>query len=104
MVRTIRAKFSWGAYGATRLESPASRFTIAFFGRGGSRIAVGHEVADAHIIDEFDPGKHPAFYLAEDLTLIRNSENGGGRVNASNLAGSRHVDGLAPTPLRGALA
>ena len=57
-------------YGAMRLESPASRFTIAFFGRGGSRVAVGHEVGDAHIIDEFKPGEHPAFYLAEDLVAL----------------------------------
>jgi hypothetical protein len=35
------------AYGANRLESPASRFTIIFFA-----------------------GSHPAFYLAEDLIAL----------------------------------
>lgn len=57
-------------YGARRLESPASRFTIAFFGRAGSRVAVGHEAGEVHIIDEFHAGEHPAFYLAEDLIAL----------------------------------
>lgn len=60
------------AYGARHLESPASRFTIAFFGRDGSRVAVGRAEGDTHVIDEFSAGGHPAFHLAEDLiTLVR---------------------------------
>ena len=59
-------------YGANYLESPASRFTIAFFGRDGSRVAVGHAVGESHVIHEFDPRSHPAFYVAADLvTLVR---------------------------------
>jgi len=53
------------AYGANRLESPASRFTIIFFGRDGARVAVGRADGDTHVIDEFNAGSHPAFYLAE---------------------------------------
>jgi hypothetical protein len=60
------------AYGARYLESPASRFTIAFFGRDGARVAVGRAEGDTHVIDEFSAGSHPAFHLAEDLiTLVR---------------------------------
>ena len=60
------------AYGARHLESPASRFTIAFFGRSGSRVAVGRAEGDTDVIDEFSAGGHPAFHLAEDLiTLVR---------------------------------
>ena len=55
------------AYGSDSLESPSSRFTIAFFGRDGSRVAVGRANGNTHIIDEFAPSDHPAFYLAEDL-------------------------------------
>lgn len=62
-------------YGARHLESPASRFTIAFFGRDGSRLAVGRADGDTHVIDEFSAGGHPAFHLAEDLiTLVRSLE------------------------------
>jgi len=70
------------AYGAQHLESPASRFTIAFFGRAGSRVAVGHAAGDAHVIDEFDAGDYPAFYLAEDLVALV-------RARHSNQAGQR---------------
>ena len=58
------------AYGATLLESPASRFTIAFFGRNGSRVAVGRAEGDTHVIDEFSTSDHPAFYLAADLVAL----------------------------------
>jgi hypothetical protein len=58
-------------YGTHLLES-ASRFTIVFLGRDGSRVAVGRASGDTHVIDEFDAGAHPAFYLASDLvTLVR---------------------------------
>ncbi len=59
-----------GAYGANRLESPASRFTIIFFGRDGARVAVGRADGDTHVIDEFSAGSHPAFHLAEDLIAL----------------------------------
>ena len=60
------------AYGPNLLESPASRFTIIFFGRGSARVAVGRAEGDTHVIDEFDSASHPAYYLAEDLiTLVR---------------------------------
>lgn len=59
-------------YGSTLLEAPASRFTIAFFGRDGSRVAVGRAEGDTHVIDEFSAGGHPAFHLAADLvTFVR---------------------------------
>lgn len=57
-------------YGTSRLEAPASRFTIVFFGRDGARVAVGRAVGDTHVIDEFDSGAHPAFHLAEDLIAL----------------------------------
>jgi hypothetical protein len=62
------------AYGASRLESPASRFTIVFFGRDGARVAVGRAVGDTHVIDEFDSGAHPAFHLAEDLVALARAQ------------------------------
>jgi hypothetical protein len=57
-------------YGTNLLETPASRFTIVFFGRDGSRVAVGRAEGDTHVIDEFNAGAHPAFYLAEDLVAL----------------------------------
>ncbi|MGC9195367.1 MAG: hypothetical protein ACP5IL_07925 [Syntrophobacteraceae bacterium] len=57
-------------YGASLLESPNSRFTIVFFGKNGARVAVGRLDGDTHIIDEFDSGSHPAFYLAADLVAL----------------------------------
>lgn len=60
------------AYGSRHLESPASRFTIVFFGRDGAQVAVGRAEGDAHVIVEFTAGSHPAFYLAKDLIeLVR---------------------------------
>jgi hypothetical protein len=64
------------AYGATLLESPASRFTIAFFGRDGSRVAVGRAEGDTHVIDEFSAGGHPAFHLAADLVTLARALQG----------------------------
>lgn len=58
------------AYGVSLLESPASRFTIAFLGRDGSRVAVGRAEGDTHVIDEFSAGGHPAFHLAADLVAL----------------------------------
>jgi hypothetical protein len=64
------------AYGARRLESPASRFTIAFFGRDGSAVAVGRAEGDAHVIDEFSSSSHPVFHVAEDLIALVRSLQG----------------------------
>jgi hypothetical protein len=58
------------AYGTRLLEAPASRFTIVFFGRDGSRVAVGRAEGDTHVIDEFSAGDHPAFHLAADLVTL----------------------------------
>jgi hypothetical protein len=57
------------AYGAKYLEAPGSRFTIAMFGRDGSRVAVGRAEGDTHVIDEFSRN-HPVFHLAEDLIVL----------------------------------
>jgi len=57
-------------YGTELMESPSSRFTIAFLGRDGSRVAVGRAVGDTHVIDEFSASDHPAFHLAADLIAI----------------------------------
>lgn len=57
-------------------SAPASRFTIRFYERDGARVAVGRSLMQNHLIDEFDSGEHPAFYLAEDLVqLARNACN-----------------------------
>jgi hypothetical protein len=58
------------AYGTDNLESPSSRFTIAFFGRDGSRVAVGRAEGDSHVIDEFSSADSPAFHLAYDLISL----------------------------------
>jgi hypothetical protein len=65
------------AYGARVLEAPASRFTIVFFGRDGSRVAVGRAEGDTHVIDEFSAGHHPAFHLAADLVTLARALHGG---------------------------
>jgi hypothetical protein len=65
------------AYGAHLLEAPASRFTIVFFGRDGSRVAVGRAEGDTHVIDEFSTGDHPAFHLAADLVTLARALHGG---------------------------
>jgi hypothetical protein len=64
------------AYGAGLLEAPASRFTIVFFGRDGSRVAVGRAEGDTHVIDEFSAGDHPAFHLAADLVTLARALQG----------------------------
>ncbi len=58
------------AYGMNDIEHPSSRFTIAYYGRDGSRVAVGRAEGDCHVIDEFKSGTHPAYYLAEDLIKV----------------------------------
>lgn len=53
-------------YGRDGFDSPASRFTIAFVGNGGSRVAVGRGKNGMHIIEELD-ADHPALHMAKDL-------------------------------------
>jgi hypothetical protein len=57
-------------YGAQLLESPASRFTIAFLGRDGSQVAVGRAEGRTHVIDEFTAGDHPVYHLAADMVAL----------------------------------
>ena len=65
-------------YGTERLESPASRFTIVYYGRDGSSVAVGRALGDTHVIDEFSAGGHPAYHLAKDLVeLVRAKQRQG---------------------------
>lgn len=54
-------------YGLTYKEGTSARFTIAFYGRDGSKVAVGRTKANKHVVEEFGSGEHPAFYLAHDL-------------------------------------
>lgn len=54
-------------YGSTFKEDTNARFTIAFYGRDGSKVAVGRTKADKHVVEEFGSGEHPAYYLAHDL-------------------------------------
>lgn len=58
------------AYGMDLLSDPSARFTIACYGRDGSKVAIGRAKADKHIIEEFDSGSHPAFNLANELVQI----------------------------------
>lgn len=58
------------AYGANYRESPASRFTITFFGKSGARVAIGRPDGDTHVVEEFSADAGPVFSLAEDLIAI----------------------------------
>lgn len=62
------------AYGT--LDTPSMTFTIANYGRRGSRVAVGSRSGNKHIIQEFSAEEHPAFHLASDLVrLVRENDN-----------------------------
>ena len=63
-------------YGAESFDSPASRFTIIYFDRDGSSVAVGRTVGDTHVIDEFSAGDHPAYHIAKDLVALVRSNHG----------------------------
>lgn len=71
-------------YGETGLETPNSRFTITYFGRDGARVAVGRAQGEVHVIEEFDSGSHPAFYLANDLVNLVLKQIQKGQGNAEN--------------------
>ncbi|MFG0723684.1 hypothetical protein ACF8PU_18730 [Pseudomonas sp. GLN_6] len=57
-------------YGTELLSEPGARFTIAYYGRDGSKVAIGRARADQHIVEEFNSGSHPAFHLAHELVQI----------------------------------
>lgn len=57
-------------YGEKLLSDPSARFTIAFYGRDGSKVAIGRAQADKHVIEEFSSGSHPSFQLAYELVQI----------------------------------
>jgi hypothetical protein len=63
-------------YGAAEFDSPASRFTIAYSGNGGTRVAIARPTGDAHVIEEFD-ASDPVFHMADDLiSLARRASKG----------------------------
>lgn len=57
-------------YGMELLSDPSARFTIAYYGRDGSKVAIGRARADKHVVEEFDSGAHPSFHLAYELVQI----------------------------------
>lgn len=70
-------------YGTELLSDPSARFTIAYYGRDGSKVAIGRARADKHIIEEFDSGSHPAFHLAYELVQI--AKNASRKQNGSQI-------------------
>lgn len=57
-------------YGQELLSDPSARFTIAFYGRDGSKVAIGRAQADKQVVEEFSSGAHPSFQLAYELVQI----------------------------------
>jgi hypothetical protein len=57
-------------YGNQLLSDPSARFTIAYYGRDGSKVAIGRAQADKQVIEEFSSGAHPSFQLAYELVQI----------------------------------
>ena len=57
-------------YGRELLSDPSARFTIAFYGRDGSKVAIGRAQADKQVVEEFSSGAHPSFQLAYELVQI----------------------------------
>lgn len=56
-------------YGTQGFDSPASRFTIAYSGNGGSQVAIGKADGGVHVIEEIDSGD-PALHMATDLVAL----------------------------------
>ena len=54
---------------------PRSRFTIVNFDRDGARVAVGTQVRNKHVIQEFRSGYHPYFSVTEDLVKFLLASN-----------------------------
>ncbi len=57
------------AYGEQEGGSPASRFTIAYLGNGGTQVAIGRTDGRNHVIEELDAGD-PALHMATDLVNL----------------------------------
>ena len=53
-------------YGNGAFLTPESRFTIAFLGNGGSKVAIGRLIKGMHVIEELE-SNDPAFLMASDL-------------------------------------
>lgn len=66
-------------YGKGLLETPASRFTIAHYGRDGAQVSVGRAYGENHVIEEFSSGTHAAFCLAQDLVDVARAWCASGR-------------------------
>lgn len=49
---------------------PQSRFTIINKDRMDAQVAVGRRIGRQHVIEEFSPGQHPTFFMADDLVEI----------------------------------
>jgi len=56
-------------YGEHDFQSPASRFTIAYSGNGGTRVAIGRADGSHHVIEELD-ASDPALHMADDLVAL----------------------------------
>lgn len=56
-------------YGRPSFAAPASRFTIAHYGNGGSQVAIGRGGRGIHVIEEID-SSHPALHMAVDLASL----------------------------------
>lgn len=60
----------------SRSEDPSTRFTVAFFGQDGARVAIGRPSGEFHLIDEFSADRDPVFHIAFDLIqLARGTTN-----------------------------
>lgn len=58
-----------------RTGLPASRFTIVNYERNGARVAVGRQLGELHVIDEFAADEHPAFHMAHDLVRLARQQS-----------------------------
>lgn len=56
-------------YGRPHFKTPASRFTIAHSGNGGSQVAIGRANGGIHVIEEID-ASNPALHMATDLAKL----------------------------------
>jgi len=52
---------------------PISRFTITNLNGPGERVAVAYGDGEFHVIEEYSPNEHPAFYMAKDLLAFARS-------------------------------
>lgn len=59
----------------SKSEDPSSRFTVAFFGQDGARVAVGRPSGEFHLIDEFYSDQDPVFHIASDLIQLARGTN-----------------------------